>query len=141
MVRHGNSLSSARARSLSCPNTTSTGLSPAAAATRTARRSTVSPSISRKSLFFPMRLEVPDASRTQPMSALLMDAPALHPKAQRLAISADREHLGHDTDRYLLRALAAHMPLAVDFQCDHCHAFKKCNHWAATKDSKPPTAC
>src|SRR5229473_682027 len=105
--RHGNPSSSARARSLSCPSATSTGSSPAAAAVRTARRSTVSPSISSKSLFFPIRLEVPAASRTQPTSAQLMDTPALHPKVQRLATRADRQHLGQDADRHLLRALGA----------------------------------
>src|SRR5712692_6901055 len=106
-VTNGIPSSSARARSLSCPSATSTGSSPAAAAVRTARRSTVSPSISRKSLFLPIRLEVPAASRTQPTSAQFMDTPALHPKVQRLATRADRQHLGQDADRHLLRALGA----------------------------------
>src|SRR6266851_7240031 len=84
---------------------TSNGSSPAAAAVRTARRSTVSPSISRKSLFLPVRLEVPAASRTQPTSARPMDTPAFCPKMKKLATGADREHFGHDADRHLLRAL------------------------------------
>src|SRR5260370_871116 len=108
-VRQGNPSSSARARSLSCPSVTSTGSSRAATAVRTARRSTVSPSISRKSLFFPMRLEVPAASRTQPTSAQLMDTPALYPEMQRLATATDREHLGQDANRHLLWTLGAQL--------------------------------
>src|SRR5205085_5138091 len=100
-----NPASSARARSLSWPSTTTIGSRPRAA--RTARRSTVSPSSSRNSLFRPIRLEVPAASSTAATSGLVMDAPALVAQVERLARGADGEHLGEDADRHLLGPLGA----------------------------------
>src|SRR5713226_6698046 len=40
-------------------------------------------------------------------SARAVDAAALRPKMKGLATGADREHLGHDADRHLLRTLGA----------------------------------
>src|SRR5207244_9948689 len=99
--------SSARARSLSWPSTTSSGSRPAAIGVRAARRRTLTPPSARKSLFFPIRLEVPAASRTPAILVFGMDASAPIAQVQRRAARADREHLGDDAHRDLFRAFCA----------------------------------
>src|SRR5437868_10819493 len=102
----GSPFNSARARLLSCPSTTKIGLRPAASAVRTARRSTVAPSNSRKSLLVPMRLEVP-AARMRPAISGIVDPFALFAEMARIAAGAHRQHLGDDAHRHLLGSFGA----------------------------------
>src|SRR5712691_3755396 len=67
----------------------------------------VEPPSSRRSLFFPMRLEVPAARITPATRSAFMDASALRPQMHGLAPGAHRQHLGDDADRHLLRSFGA----------------------------------
>src|SRR6266446_3960250 len=99
------SASSAAARSLSWPRTTSTGSRPAPAAVPTARRRTLLPPSGRNSLFLPMRLEVPAASTTpamRPERSSFMDASPLGAQVRGFAAGVHREHLRDDADGDLL---------------------------------------
>src|SRR5256886_9364677 len=104
----GRPASSASARSLSWPRTTSTGSSPASRAVPTARRSTLVPPSGRKSLLRPIRLEVPAASTTpatRPERSSFMDASPLGAQVPRVAPRVHGEHLGDDAHRDLLRTV------------------------------------
>src|SRR5262249_19227152 len=100
--------SSARARSASCPTTTTTGSSPAFATRCTVRRSSDSPSICRKSLLRPRRVDAPAASTTPataPLRSGGMDRLGLLAQVSSGARRVKRQQLADDADGDLLRAV------------------------------------
>src|SRR5262245_25538407 len=103
--------SSARwTRSASWPTTTINGSTPAAAARLTTRRTSGSPSSSMKSLFCPMRVDVPAASTTpatDPVRSEGMDGLALLSKVDGRLSRQHREQLRDDADGDLLGTVGA----------------------------------
>src|SRR5499427_2821126 len=101
--------SALRTRSASCPRTTINGSKPAFAARPTARRTSGSPSSSMKSLFCPIRVDVPAASTTPAMLPARSGMNRLSPFTQvpRRLTRDHGEQLAHDADRDLLGAVGA----------------------------------
>src|SRR5262245_26189490 len=87
-----------------------TGSRPAALAARTARRTTRSPSSSKRSLLRPMRDDVPAASTTPataPVRSTGMNEAFPFPQVPRLAAGQHGEEFGDHAQRNLFRPIGA----------------------------------